>query len=176
MTIEEAKVKEDKMRHKRVTTLCGAYQMMADKYKAVAEGTWLHDGLVAATVESYIRDYNALVGRYNIHGRIAKHKIAGLMAAGILKSRPVQLVNDKGAAARTSKDNEELAFLHGLAICAEGHGEQRIKALLTLPNFHVWHEDLIYLFHRRPDSAECFSMVFETLSLTYFPGNLATGP
>jgi hypothetical protein len=29
MTIEEAKVKEDKMRLKRVTTLCGVYQIVA---------------------------------------------------------------------------------------------------------------------------------------------------
>jgi len=176
MQIEDLKARLDALRHKRVKTLCGAYQMMAAKYKAVAEGTWLHEGLVAATVENYLRDYAALVGRYNIPGRIAKHKVAGLMAASILKYRPVQLVEDEGAAARISKDNEELAFLHGLAICAEGHGEQSIKSLLTLANFHIWHEDLVYLFRRRPDSAECFSMVFETLSLTYFPKNLATGP
>ncbi len=120
MIQEEPKSSDDNLRRKRVATLWGAYEMMAEKYKEVAQATWLHSGLVAATVENYLRDYHALVGRYNIPGRIAKHKVAGLMAASILKHRPVQLVNDEGAAARVSKDNEELAFLHGFAICAEG--------------------------------------------------------
>jgi hypothetical protein len=166
--------REDELRHKRIATLCGAYEMMAGKYKAVAEGTRLHPGLVAAAVESYLRDYFALVGRYNISGRIAKHKIAGLMAASILKHRPVQLVEDMGSGARLSKDNEELAFLHGLAICAEGYDEETVTRLISLPRFHVWHEDLIYLFYRRPDSAECFCLIFEGLSLLHFPRNLSS--
>jgi len=172
--MESCSEREDQLRHKRIATLYGAYEMMAGKYRAVAEGTRLHPGLVAAAVESYLRDYFALVGRYNISGRIAKHKVAGLMAASILKHRPIQLIEDMGSAARLSKDNEELAFFHGLAVCAEGYDEETIKRLTTLPHFHVWHEDLIYLFYRRPDSAECFSVIFEGLSLLYFTRNLSS--
>jgi hypothetical protein len=144
---------------------------MARKYAAVRECTRLQNGLVAEVVENYLRDREALVIRNNIKGRIQRHKIAGLMAAAIVKLRPVQLLDDTGKAARVSKDNETLAVLHGLGICAEGN-EERVLELLRLPMFGTWYEDFIYQLRRRPDCAEWASLVFETLSLMYFPENL----
>lgn len=80
--------RKSEIREKRIATLLGAYEIMRQKYAAIRENTVLSRSLVAATVEDYLQDRSALVGRLSISGRIQRHKIAGLMTASIVKNKP----------------------------------------------------------------------------------------
>ena len=170
-TEAEIQQRAAQIRRKRIETLVGAWELMRRRYREVRQNAVLNGSLVAEVVETYLQDRQALVDRMNIRGRIQRHKVAGLMAACIIKLRPVQLLDDTADAARISRDNEVLAVLHGLAICAEGKPEA-IPQLMQLQGFHTWYSDFIYFLIRRHDSSESCAMIFETLSLTYFPGNL----
>lgn len=170
-TEEDIQKRLGEIRRKRTETLVGSWELMQRKYKELKDTAFLHPHLVAQVVENYLQERLALVNRDNIGGRIQRHKIAGLMAASILRLRPVQLRDDTGKAARVSKDNEVFAALHGLAICAEG-AAGKVQELLNLRMSGVWLGDFIYQMRRHPDCGTWCAMVFETLSLTYFPNNL----
>jgi hypothetical protein len=174
-TQAEIEKRTEEIRRKRIETLVGAWELVRTRYRDIRENARLNDALVAEAVEAYLQDRQVLVTRANIRGRIQRHKIAGLMAAAIVKTRPIQLFDETAAGARISRDNEVLAILHGLAICAEGKFDA-VAELMRLPAFHVWYSDFIYFLVRRHDSAESCAMIFETLSLTYFPGNLDKVP
>jgi hypothetical protein len=90
------------------------------------------------------------------------------MASAIIKWKPIQINTTRDT---LSNENEMLAVYHGLAICAEGQLEQ-LMAFISTQHFQKWVDDLVYLFRRRPSDAESFILVFETISLTHFPGNL----
>jgi hypothetical protein len=171
---KETEQRQNEIRIKRISTLVGAYDFMCQRYREIRECTHLHKSLVASTVEDYLRDREALVNRHNITGRIQRHKIAGMMAAAIVKNRPIQLLADSPASG-ISMDNECLAVLHGLAICAEGKKIEEIKVILALPTFRGWFQDFIYLLHRQPSHTEGFIGIFHTLSATYFPENILHG-
>jgi hypothetical protein len=163
--------RQQEIRLKRTATLFAAWELMQRQYRDLQGTAFLHPSLVAAVVETYLLDRDSLVYRHNIHGRIQRHKIAGLMAAAIVKVRPVQLTEATGKAARVSRDNETLAVLHGIGVCAEGASTDAI-ALTKLPMFGTWYSDFIYQLRRRHDCGAWCSLVFETLSLAYFPQNL----
>lgn len=165
---KETEQRQNEIRMKRIATLVGAYDFMCHRYLEIRECTHLHKALVASTVEDYLRDREALRNRHNITGRIQRHKIAGMMAAAIMKNRPIQLLEDSPAAS-ISMDNEFLAILHGLAICAEGKKEEEIKAILAVPTFRGWFGDFVYLLHRQPSYTEGFIGIFHTLCATHFP-------
>jgi hypothetical protein len=171
VTPEQIEARRDEIRAKRIATLLGAYQMMRERFVEVHDGTTINKSLVAVLVEEYIQEREKLVLQRNITGRIQRHKVAGLMAAAIVKFRPVQLLETEGKAARYSKDNEALAVLHGIAVCAEGNIE-KMKSVLGLPDCGIWFEDFAYLFRSSPLNSESIILIFETLSLTYFPENL----
>lgn len=172
-TEEEVQKRFEEIRRKRTETLVGAWELMQRKYKELKETAYLHPHLVAQVVENYLEDRLALVNRDNIRGRIQRHKIAGLMAACILKSRPIQLRDDTGRSARVSKDNEVFAVLHGLAICSEGQTD-KMQEFFQLRMSGAWIGDFIYHLRRHPDCGLWCAMVFETESVTYFPSNLDT--
>lgn len=171
VTENEIEERSAEIRRKRVETLVGAWELMRTSYKEVHQNAKLNGFLVAEVVETYIQDRQALVSRSNIRGRIQRHKIAGLMAASIVKVRPIQLLDDTGEGARISRDNETLAVLHGLAVCGE-YKFEAVNLLKSQPGFHTWFSNFIYFLVRRHDCAESCAMIFETLSLTYFPSNL----
>jgi hypothetical protein len=171
ITKEQIKVREDQIRRKRMETLVGAWELMKGRFLEVEKNAYALDSLFAEVVENYLQDRQALVTRSNITGRIQRHKIAGLMAASIVKIRPIQLREGDTKAARVSRDNEAFAILHGLGVCAEGQHEA-LKRLRETRNFGKWFSDFVYYLVRRRDSAECCATIFGTISLTYFPGNL----
>jgi hypothetical protein len=168
---QEILAREEQIRITRLTMLLGSWQLVSNKYTDLPEGARLNKVLAAAVVERYLADRQAVMARHVITGRIQRHKIAGLMAASIVKVRPIQLLDDMGTAARVSKDNEILAVWHGLAICAEGDKTEGAQRLVDQPKFGHWLSDFVYLLSRRQDCAEQCSFIFETLSLTYFPDN-----
>jgi hypothetical protein len=164
--------RENQVRQKRIATLAGIYELMRRRYVEVREYTRLHHGQVAAAVEDYIADRRALVGRQNITGRIQRHKVAGMMAAAIVKNSPIQLLDYDAPQARLSRDNETFAVLHGISICADGAPSERFDTLLRLPHVGEWFSDFVYLLHRHPSNTESFILIFETLCLAYFPESL----
>lgn len=93
----------EEIRHKRTAQLLGTWSMMQQRFKDLNGTAFLHSHLVAETVERYLRDREELIARHNIRGRIQRHKIAGLMASAIVKTRPIQLYDNTGKAARVSK-------------------------------------------------------------------------
>jgi hypothetical protein len=115
-----------------------------------------------------------MIKRDKIRGNPQWHKIAGLMASSIVLNKPIQLVPDNADSkwCRLSRDNEFLAVLHGLAICAEGKSKRKIESVVKLPHFRKWFDDFVYLLHKEPSNRDGFILTFETLSLTYFSGNL----
>lgn len=161
----------DEIRKKRIATLVGSYEFMQARFREIRENTHLAKTLVASAVEDYLRDRQALCNRNNITGRIQRHKIAGMMAAAIMKNRPIQLV-EESTSAGISKDNEYLSIYHGLAICAEGKTADSIKKILSSPAIHIWFEETVYYLHRQPSQTEGFIAIFLTLSVAYFPENL----
>lgn len=161
----------DEIRKKRIATLLGCYEFFKTRYLEVRENTHISKSLVACTVEDYIRDRQALVNRHGIKGRIQRHKIAGLMAAAIVKNRPVQLIQDSDVN-HLSMDNEYLAALHGLAVCSEGREPGEIAKIISNPAIRIWFNDFVYYLRRQPSNTEGFIAVFLTLSATYFPENL----
>ena len=170
-TAEQIEARRNEIRHKRIATLLGAYELMRQRYREVYEGTSINKTVVAITVEEYLQDREKLVSRHNIAGRIQRHKIAGLMAAVIVKHRPIQLLDTDGQAARLSMDNETLAVLHGIAVCAEGN-VAGLRTILGLPSCANWFSDFVYLLRSAPLNGEALILIFETLSLAYFPDNL----
>lgn len=171
---EEIEARQSQIRKKRIATLVGCYNLLAQNWAAFREGTRLCDPLVAEVVESYLSDRAKFVSRTAITGRIQRHKIAGLMTASIAKTKPIYLVDPDAPAARTSRDNEFFAVMHGIAICSEGHPEDAIVRMRMTPRYSDWIEDLVYLVKRHPDSADGFTLIYETLCLSYFPGVLAS--
>ena len=170
-TEEEIQKRIEEIRFKRTQFLLAAWEMMRKRYRELEGRAFLAQSLVVQVVESYLQDRCELVARDNISGRIQLHKIAGLMAAAIIKTKPIQLRDDVGRDARVSMDNETFAILHGLAICSEGDKEAML-AVFKAPMFATWYEDFIYQIRLRHDCGPWCSMIFETLSLTYFPKNL----
>lgn len=163
-----------KIREKRLTVLLGAFDIMKSRYREIKENTVFCPSVAATVVEDYLQMRDVIIARDKIPDKIQWHKVAGLMAAAIVKNRPIQLVpeNTDSKSYRHSRDNEVLAALHGLAICAEGRSEEQIDLILKLPNFHKWFGDFIHILHENPSNSDGFVLTFETLSLSHFPDNL----
>ncbi len=95
------------------------------------------------------------------------------MAASILKYKPVEMNDrDHSPVYERTQGNEILALWHGLGVCAEGVSQTAINKLISTPHFQTWRSNTLCLFEQHPASAHAFVMLFETLSLSYFPDNL----
>ncbi len=170
----EINARENEIRHKRIGALVGCYSLLGGAFSDFQAGTALNHALVAETIERYLTDRRGFVARNNIQGRIQRHKIAGLMTAAVAKTRPIYLVEAEGKAARVSVDNEFFAVMHGLAICSEGYDADAISAFRSARNFYSWLEDFIYLVKRHPDSADGFTLIYQTVCMSYFGNALET--
>ena len=168
---------DDQIRETRAETLYASWIKVQEHFEAYALVSNLNTVRVGKVIEDYAMSRENFVNRHKITGRIQKHKVAGLMAAAILKSKPVD-VNDRDHSPyyEATQGNEVLAFWHGLAICAEGAESKEIEALVGHPLFKTWQGDLMSLFEHHPDNPECFALIFETISLPYFPDNLKREP
>jgi len=96
------------------------------------------------------------------------------MAASILKVKPVE-INDRDHSPvtyETMQANEILAFWYGIGVCAEGYPQEAMDKFIETPHFQAWQDDMLYLFEQHPDSADEFVMIFETISLSFFPDSL----
>ena len=155
---------------KRLGTLRGVNSFLKDTC-VIARDTDLNLGQMVEAVEDYLCERQLIKQKYNIKGRIAKHKVAGLMAAAIMKHRLIDHFGVDQNSLEIGRDNAEFAFWHSLAICAEGSTPEAVDGLVKLPNFGTWREDMLFCLRRCDVSGECLSMIFEVLSLTVFPDN-----
>ncbi len=161
------------IRKTRSETLYAVWYKIVEEFDRLALVPKLNAKTVAKVVEDYIAARDAFVARYKIKDRIQRPKVAGLMAASILKFKPVEMNDrDHSPVYESTQANELLALWHGLGICAEGASQKSIEAFISTPHFQTWRGDLLCLFEQHPASAEAFVMIFETLSLSFFPENL----
>jgi hypothetical protein len=136
----------------------------------------LSSDLLSAVVAQYLDDRRAYIERNKIEGRILRYKAAGLMAARIVRVRPVQIFDATdhcpGPSSYPGRENEALAIANGIAICAEGATEAEIQAFMTAPHFKMWWDEFMYTLTMRHDCAETCCLAFATISLAYFPRNM----
>lgn len=161
------------IRRTRSETLHAVWYKIVDEFEPLALVPKLNENVVAKVVEDYIAARAGFVARYKIKDRIQRPKVAGLMAASILKFKPVEMNDrDHSPVYEATQANELLALWHGLGICAEGVSQKEIDRFISTEHFETWRGDLLCLFEQQPSAAEAFVMLFETLSLNFFPDNL----
>lgn len=157
------------IREKRVKVLRGVWGLLVQKKYIDNTRFTLSNSLVDEVITHYSDDLGITKIRYNIEGEAQLHKVAGLMAASILRYRPIVPMQDFS----DPKDvyaNEDFAILHGLAVCGE-HEPKVASIIQSEAWFKIWWSDFRYLLHRRNYTAESLSMIFETLCLFRFPDN-----
>ncbi len=172
-----ARKTEEEVRGARKITILAAQLNVAEFYEKIALVPVLSPVRLEKAIDDYVNERDALSARFKIKGRIQRPKVAGLMAAAILKNKPVDLCDRDHSPApvpyESTQGNELLAFWHGLAICAEGATQEQVDRLVGNPLFERWRGDLLVLFENHPANPECFALIFETLSMAFFPDNLS---
>jgi hypothetical protein len=162
----------DEIRKVRLEQFLGIWDVLIDRFPKDFEGADISLSTAARVVEHYLEDRVALTTRYRITGRIQRHKVAGLMAASIMRYRPVRKVRADFSVPDAFRGNEHFAILHGLAICSEGQSQSQINKWLKNKHFEIWFKD--FAFHlTRNYTAEGLIMVFETFCLCHIPSSLA---
>jgi hypothetical protein len=153
------------IRAKRIDTLKGAWQRMdesrQDRFK-------LSDPIVMDVIEHYMDDWRIIKYRYGIDDEIQLHKIAGLMAAAIVRYRPVVYMPDQVQLKSDLCVNERLAVIHGLSICSE-YSPGAVTHFQSNELFKDWVHDMVHHLRKRNYTAESLMLVFQTMSVVAFP-------
>lgn len=140
----------------------------------------LSHALVRQAVEFYLDDYVILRQRYRVDKthRLQRPKVAGLMAAALLRFRPIiPYEGYQGDVFENEDDvyiNEIFALFHGIDICSEAD-EGAIKTLAKEPWVNDWMGDMAYNWHYRNYTTEGIITVFSSICRTYFPNCFASG-
>jgi len=126
----------------------------------------LNADMLSSVVEHYVQDLANLKSRYGISGKANSAKVAGLMAAALMRYRPFLPIN--GRAGTVGNDgNETLAIYHGLAICAiQSDGTinyEEIKKFAKNSKFMEWLDRFKYLLGNRNYTPENLAFVFDTV-------------
>lgn len=161
------------IREKRVKTLIGVWDSLVSSGKIDPLRQKLSTPLINEVVEHYIADLIVIKTRYKIGGsKIQLHKIAGLVAASILRYRPVVPLIENFKTDYEIYANEILAVMHGIAICGEYTEKDGPLEILDENWFDQWVKDFLYLAHCRNTTPESLMFIFETLCCLRFPKNL----
>src|SRR4051812_23001380 len=94
MNPEETPDDFEAIREKRLATLRGIWSTLVDGNPLYQDRLKLDEAALSEVVQFYLKDLAVIKLRYNIRGRIKRHKIAGLMTAAILRFRPIRLVGE----------------------------------------------------------------------------------
>ena len=165
--------REKEVRKRRTQTLVKLWKRISSSPKGIDPKRFqLNHALVTEVVEHYISDWKILKKRYHITNRIQLHKVAGLMAAAILRYRPITPKVQEFQSKQEAFANETFAIVHGLALCGE-HTYAQIEdmPIFDEPWFSQWFHAFEFLLHHRNYSTEGIIFTFETLSRTYFSEN-----
>jgi hypothetical protein len=102
------------------------------------------------------------------------------MAAAILHNHPLQdYFRDDFEGLCGQGDswcNERFAVYHGVAICAEDSGEDKLKSIFRNPHVTGWADDFAALLRSGSPCRQSLIHIFGTLCLGFFPENLGHGP
>lgn len=122
----------------------------------------------AETVSQYIADYEILKIRYKEKDGefIQTPKIAGLMAASILKNKPIT-IREGFIKSEDRKLNELLAIFNGLFLCSEFPKKNIFSDLKEHKHFRTWLNNFLYLIKKRNYTTENLILVFETFCLAF---------
>lgn len=165
---------EDKrkaIREKRYAVILGLWETLVEIGQIDSTKFKLSYPIVDEVVEHYIEDWWIIRARYRIDKEIQLHKVAGLMAASLLRYRPIIPLVDSFEDRKEIYINEYFAIIHGLAICGEKSIEESNK-LTKYEWFNQWFDDFLHLVHRRNYTAESLAFIYETVSAFMFPKNL----
>jgi len=140
--------------------------------------------IATKAITHYISDLEILKARYGIKGNAQAPKLAGLIAANILKYRPIVPSKGNEEGIEDNRANEILAIFQGLCLCTNYYCKsgatvdkikindsynQTMKELLLKKSFNDWHKKLMHLVSERNYSPEGLIMIFETLNFTLYP-------
>lgn len=131
---------------------------------------------VAEAVENYLKDAEGLINRHNIqNGRVQHHKVAGLIAANVIKFSPVVAQDDTEVLKRESYDNQILALWHGLSVTFQ-EAPEALDTFTKSLGFKPWFKRMMELLKRRIECAETLVGVFDTLASIYLTEAQRTAP
>jgi hypothetical protein len=155
------------VRKKRAEMLVSVWEFMLDRGFVESNRFNLSLPLADEVIEHYISDWVAMKVRYRIPERIMPHKIAGLMAASIIRYKPINPICERYIQESDMYVNEKMAIIHGLAIC--GHSSlDKVSVITEQDWFQKWCDEFMYLLRRRNHTPESLVFVFQTLTTIYF--------
>jgi len=157
---------------KRLSTIVSIWDHLITNKTVDNDRFKLSTPLINEIVEHYINDLRAIKCRSRITGKIQLHKVAGLMAALIIRYRPIILIDDKYVNDKEMYINELFAITYGLAICGE-HSLEQCEKLSNSEWFTPWINDFMYLLHSRNHTPESLIFIFQTFSVFNFPENFS---
>ena len=158
---------------RRMGSLLGAWYFISEDANLVdATDCRLMRAAANEAIQQYVADVAALKQRYGIPHRIDRPKIAGLMAAAIMRYRPIAFLGDKYSDVSHAHVNEILAIVHGLIICLEKldtapENDDLMRELWKQPWLQDWMNRLVYHLHCRNFTPEGLVMVFHTAALLF---------
>lgn len=160
------------LRKKRLTQLVALWHLIKTKTPDI-ENCWeFCEHTAAICIEDYLRSRDEVMHKLGITDRIQRPKIAGLLVSSMLRHPPIRVKRGAGAGLTNHSINERAAFLLGLSICAEPD-LQKFSELRAHPQFAPWFEGQVhYLSQSHAQAKEAMMMVFEAISLAFFPANL----
>jgi len=164
------KTTKEEIRQKRYQVLKATWNLLIDNGYLSPDRFHFSKPLIDEVIEHYIDDLTVLKVRYNIPGEAQLHKVAGLVAAAILRYRPIIPIADKLENQHEVYANEFFAILHGLITCGE-YSLEVCEKIAKEAWFDKWIDDFIHLMHRRNHTPESLAFIFETLSIFIFPTN-----
>lgn len=180
----EADAEYSELWKKRIITLTQAFNDFTGLpvFSAVRQQITLDALALDDAVHHYLGDLLVLKRRYKVKRKAQLHRVAGLLAAALMRYRPVRFhaqddVPD--AAGRWCAFlNEAFAAHVGVAVCGEYYtslGVDIMREVLQPQRDALahWHESVTYLIGQRNYTSEALALVFETLCLWLFPGNFA---
>ena len=151
------------IREKRTKTLIGVWDLLISNGQINSLRLHLSTPLINEVIEHYIADYSVLRQRYKIqNSKIQLHKISGLMAASILRYRPVVPLVEEFKTDYEICANEILAVIHGIAICGEYVAKDGPLEILNEEWFDKWLKDFLYLLHCRNYTPESTCKTYPT--------------
>jgi len=156
-----------KIDEKRIKTLVFAFFVLIKLGYIDSNRFKLNRSLLKSVVMHYMQDLQILKIRYGIAGKVQPQKAAGLLAAAIMRFRPVLPINSSDETLFEQDVNELFAFFHGLCVCSElGNDKidlQLVKSFLAQSESPEWVSNFRYLLKFRNYTPESLAMVFDTL-------------
>ncbi len=137
----------------------------------------LHPAVLGQCIDHYLDDYVILKIRYRIERerQIQLHRVAGLLAAALMRYRPVVLKTGcQPESINEVRINEHLAMYVGINICSEKYahaGRDTGGILGSNPLLADWIKRMKFFLESRNYTAESLVMIFDAICVLLYPDN-----